>query len=265
MNDHSDFWNTLAPFHAEVENTNFDLASVRRLMPEIKSPVLVVGAGQGLIVAELRKQGHQCDGVDLSGEMVRQAKLRRGITLIQVDARSMPFPAASYETIIFATGVLDFTAEENQIRAMLAEGRRVLRESGQMFAAFYKLSAVQENFLTTVGLLCNGEVALRQSFELYLLNPFQMVGWTAKRTSLGYFRAAMAMVRVSVLSTMHERRVTFGMRRVFRKLHDPRRLIETAPEKHPYRNKTAIENLFKRLGVPIKQFSNFSTCYVVRF
>ena len=47
----SDFWNVLARFHAEVEDSNFDLASVRRLLPEIESPVLVVGAGQGLIVA----------------------------------------------------------------------------------------------------------------------------------------------------------------------------------------------------------------------
>ncbi len=53
MSDYSDFWNALAPFAAEIEDSNFDLASVRRLLPEIKSPVLVVGAGQGLIVAEI--------------------------------------------------------------------------------------------------------------------------------------------------------------------------------------------------------------------
>ena len=65
MNHCSDFWNALAPFHAEVEDSNFDLASVRRLLPEIESPVLVVGAGHGLIVAELRKHRYECDGVDL--------------------------------------------------------------------------------------------------------------------------------------------------------------------------------------------------------
>src|SRR5690349_7269757 len=113
MSNCSDFWNALAPFHAEIEDTNFDLASVRRLLPEIKPPVLIVGAGQGLIVAELRKCGYECDGIDLNSEMIRQAKLRRGISLIQADARAMSFAAACYETIIYATGVVDFTAEED--------------------------------------------------------------------------------------------------------------------------------------------------------
>ena len=57
MNHCSDFWNALAPFHAEIEDTNFDLASVRRLLSEVESPVLIVGAGQGLIVEELRNLG----------------------------------------------------------------------------------------------------------------------------------------------------------------------------------------------------------------
>src|SRR5215831_8894171 len=130
MSYRPDFWNALAQFHAEVEDSNFDLASVRRLLPEIASPALVVGAGQGLIVAELRKHGYECDGVDQCSEMIRQAKLRRGITLVQADARAMPFAAASYETIIYATGVVDFTAEEDEIRAMLTEARRVVKKSG---------------------------------------------------------------------------------------------------------------------------------------
>src|SRR5678815_2789936 len=107
MSDCSDFWNVLARFHSEIEDSNFDLASVRRLQPEIESPVLVVGAGQGLIVEELRKCGYECDGVDLSSEMIRQAKLRRGISLVQADARVMPFPAARHETIIYPSGVVD--------------------------------------------------------------------------------------------------------------------------------------------------------------
>src|ERR1044071_8642430 len=138
MSDCSDFWNVLARFHSEIEDTNFDLASVRRLLPEIESPVLVVGAGQGLIVAELRKCGDECDGVDLSSEMIRQAELRRGITLVEADGKAMPFPTASYSTLIYATGVVDCTADENEIGVMLTEGRRVAKESGKVFVAFYK-------------------------------------------------------------------------------------------------------------------------------
>jgi SAM-dependent methyltransferase len=264
MSHCSDFWNALAQFHAEVEDSNFDLVSVRRLLPEIESPVLVVGAGQGLIVAELRKYGHECDGVDLSSEMIRQAELRRGITLVQADAKAMPFAAASYKTIIYATGVVDFTAEEDEIQAMLTEGRRVVKESGNVFVAFYRASAAQENFMGVVGLLSDGKVTLRQSFELYLLNPAQMIGWVARRTGLGRFRATIALLRLSALCTMQERRTTLRMQRVFQKIDDPRSLINAAPEKLPYRNEREIENLFKRISIPIKQFSTYSSCYIVR-
>jgi hypothetical protein len=260
----SDFWAALAPFHAELEDSNFDLASVRRLLPEIKPPVLVVGAGQGLIIAELRKHGHECDGVDLSSEMIRQAKLRRGIALVQADAKAMPFPSASYETIIYATGVVDFTADEDEIRAILTEGRRVVKESAKAFVAFYKASAAQENFLAMVGLLKDGKVALRESFEIYLLNPAQVVGWVARRAGVSRFRATIALLRVSALCTMQEKRTTLTMQRVFRKVHDPRSLINAAPEKLPYRNEGAIENLFKRLGIPVKQLSAFESCWVAR-
>jgi SAM-dependent methyltransferase len=259
-----DFWNALAQFHAEVEDSNFDRASVRRLLPEIESPVLVVGAGQGLIVAELRKHGFECAGVDLSPEMIRHAQLRRGLALVQADAKAMPFPAASYQTIIYATGVVDFTAEENEIRAMLTEARRVVKELGKVFVAFYRAGAAQEQFLTMVGLLRDGRLALRESFELYLLNPAQMVGWVANRTALGRVRATILLLRLSALCTMQERRTTLRMQRAFRKIGDPRRLIDAAPDKLPYRNEREIETMFKRLRIPIKRLSAFGSCWVVR-
>jgi SAM-dependent methyltransferase len=254
----------LAQFHAEIEDTSFDLASVRRLLPEIQSPVLVVGAGQGLIVEELHKRGFECHGVDLSSEMIRQAKLRRRISLVQADAKAMPFPTASYETIIYATGVVDFTAEDDEIRAILAEGRRVVKESGKIFVAFYKTSAVQEGFLELVRLIRDHRAAFRESLEINLLNPVQMVAWVARRAGIGRFRATMALLLVAARSTRQERRTAFKMQRVFRKLPDPRSLINAAPETVAYRNEGEVKNLFKRLNIPIKQFSAFASCWVVR-
>jgi len=264
MKDASDFWNALAPYHAEIEDNYFDLTSIRRLIKHIRPPVLVVGAGQGLIVAELLKKGFPCDGVDLSAEMVRHAKLRRGITLVHADAMAMPFPPNSYETILFATGVVDFTTDEDAIRLLLVEGKRVLKQPGNIFVAFYKFSDAQESFLARVGLLSNGEVALRQSFELYLLNSRQMLHWVAARARLSRFQAMLALLRLSALCTMHERRMTLRLRRIFRRMPEPRALINAAPEKQPYRNEREINNLFKRLAVPIEQFSVFKSCCIVR-
>ena len=71
MSCSSDFWDALAPHHAALENSYLDLSSLRRIRQVVRPPVLVVGAGQGLIVAALKSQGLQCDGVDLSAEMIR--------------------------------------------------------------------------------------------------------------------------------------------------------------------------------------------------
>src|SRR5664279_906803 len=101
MKQTSDFWDALAPHHAAIENNYFDLSSLRRILPELREPVLVVGAGQGLIVAELLKMGMQCDGVDFSSEMLRHARLRRGLSLIQADAKVMPLKNGAYQTIVY--------------------------------------------------------------------------------------------------------------------------------------------------------------------
>jgi ubiquinone/menaquinone biosynthesis C-methylase UbiE len=259
----SQFWDALAPQHAAIEDNYLDRESVRRILQEIESPVLVVGAGQGLIVEELQRKGFQCDGVDLSSEMVKYAKLRRGTTLVHADAKAMPFAERTYGAVIYATGVIDFTGDEEAIRMMLKEGRRVVKDAGKIFVAFYRVSAVLESFMSRVGLLSNSEIALRQSLELYLLNPAQMIKWVAKRAGLGYFHAVTVMLRMSALCTRQERRMTFKMQQVFREMSDPRALINAAPEKQPYRNEGEIRNLFKGLGTPVKQLRAFRSCYMV--
>src|SRR5437016_9935651 len=88
MNHASDYWDALAPHHSSIENNYLDLPSLRRIVHDIRQPVLVVGAGQGLIVAELRTSGFRSDGVDLSSEMIRYAQTRRGLKFVQADAKA---------------------------------------------------------------------------------------------------------------------------------------------------------------------------------
>jgi ubiquinone/menaquinone biosynthesis C-methylase UbiE len=244
MTRSSEFWDELAPHHAAIEDNYLDLKSLRGILQEIHSPVLIVGAGQGLLVAELRSRGFQCDGVDLSPEMIRYARLRRGITLFQADAKAMPFAEATYETVIYATGVVDFTPHEEEIRRMLTEGRRILKQSGEIFIAFYRISAACESFMATAGLLRNHEIAFRKSLELYLLSPAQTISWVAKNAGLGYLRAATVFVRMATLTTIQEKRMTLKMQRIFRQMPAPRSLLDAAQEKQPYRNELEIGNLF---------------------
>ncbi len=115
-----------------------------------------------------------------------------------------------------------------------------------------------------VGLLNNHVMALRQSLELYLLNPAQMIAWIGKRAGVGPLRAVMVLLRESGLSSLQEKRMILRMQKLFRRLHDPRSVIDAAQEKQPCRNKAEIRNLLERLAIPIVQFRTFPGCYIVR-
>ena len=260
----SAFWDALAPHLSLIEDNYLDRRSARLLMSQLQEPVLVVGAGQGLIVAEIRKKGIRCDGVDWSAAMVKFANLRRGIDLIQADGGALPIADGAYATIIYATGVIDFTEDERAIAAMLREGRRVARDSGKMFVAFYRHSDALESFMAAVGLLKGNVLAVRESLKLHLLNPFQMTAWAAKRTGRSSLGAAAWMLRVSLSTTMQEKTPPFKMQKVFRRLGDPKLLLDAAPQSQPYRNETEIRRLFDRLKIPLQGLERFASCHIAR-
>lgn len=262
MHEESKFWDALAAHHAAIEDNFLDRSSVRRIMHEVRSPVLVVGAGQGLLVAELRSQGFECDGVDFSAEMIRCARSRRGIELIQADASAMPLGDATYETVIYATGVIDFCSDDEAIRRVLGEGRRVVKLGGRIFVAFYRMSPALENFLTKVGLLNDYVLLHRRSLETYLLTPAQMIQWVMTNAHTGWLGAGALMLRMAAFGTLREKATTLKMQRIIRGMDHPEAFILAAPETQPYRNEAEIRRLCDRLRVPIKEFRTLVTCWI---
>lgn len=258
-----EFWDALAPYHALIEDNYFDVRSVRRLLDSLPDPVLIVGGGQGLIVAELRNRGIRCDGIDSSPEMIRYARERRGVNLIKADAKAMPFTPGTYKTIIYATGVIDFIPDEQEIRTILEEGRRIANDAGRIIVAFYRLNDAQEQFMKQVGLLANNELWNRESLEIYHLKPHEMVGWVAQRAGVGRLRAIGILLRMTARCRARDIRTTFRMQRVFRDPEAARALHNAAPQRQPYRNETEIRNLFQRLEIPIKGLQLFSSCHIV--
>jgi SAM-dependent methyltransferase len=264
MHQETRFWDALAAHHAAIEDNYLDLASLRYIMGDVRSPVLIVGAGQGLLVAELRAKGFQCDGVDFSSEMIKHARSRRGLDLIQADASALPLGNATYETLIYATGVIDFNSDENAIRCMLNEGRRVVTPGGKILVAFYRISPALEQFITRLGLLNDGVLQHRQSLETYLLTPVQMIRWVKKRAGTGWFNAVALMVRLAAFGTVREKANTLTMQRIVRRMENPQAFILAAPETQPYRNEAAIRQLFGRQRVPLKQLRTLATCWVAQ-
>jgi ubiquinone/menaquinone biosynthesis C-methylase UbiE len=264
VNNSSDFWDALAPQHWRIENNYLDPASIRRVLQEIRSTVLVVGAGQGLIVAELLKNGLKCDGVDLSAKMIEYAKRRRGLKLIQADAKSMPFRNATYHTLVYATGVVDFLIDEEEIRVILNEATRIVCPSGNVFVAFFRLSAASEGMVARLGLLRNNMLSQREILEIYRLRPAQAIAWVANKAKVGYMHAMILSLRSWLSSTLQEKKAALNMQRIFANKDLADSLIRTAPEKVSYRNEAEIHNLFKRLAIPIKRLGAYRSCYIAR-
>lgn len=192
-----------------------------------------------------------------------QAKLRRGLELVHADAAAMPFAGGAYSTILYATGVIDFTADEQAIRTILNEGRRVVKPSGSIFVAFYRLSDAVERFLARTGLLREGVLSNQECLEMYLLNPAQMIRWVADRAGGSRLTAMALLLRMSVRGTLREKLLTLKMQRIFRHRDSANALLQAAPAKQPYRNEWEIRRLFQRLDIRVKQICALATCWIV--
>lgn len=264
MHNASNYWDSLAPNHWRVEDNYLGVSSVRLILNGIHQPVLVVGAGQGLIVEELRRQGLQCDGIDLSAKMLEYAKLRRGLTLVRGNATAMPFVDGSYETVIFATGVIDFMADLQDIETAMREASRIVSRTGNIFVAFYRFSAAQERFLISLGLLRNDLLHMRSALGLHRLGFRALVAWVAKTARISTFQAVRLCINSGLGSTKQERAIAITMRRVVAKSRDPVAFIEAAPETQPYRDKSAIERLLDSLSMRIEDWHTSTSCHLVR-
>lgn len=109
-------------------------AAVRQMDLQSGARVLEVGVGTGLALAAYPK-GAQITGVDISSEMLERARRRVALRrfshvmdLRVMDARSLEFPDASFDTVV-AMYVISVTPEPKRV---IAEMRRVCRPGGQV-------------------------------------------------------------------------------------------------------------------------------------
>lgn len=262
--DTPSYWDTLAPHHWRIENNYLDVESVRLILGDVREPVLVAGAGQGLIVEELRRQGLRCDGIDLSVRMMENARLRRGLTLVRANAAAMPFVDGAYETVIVATGVIDFMADSQEIQTIMREAARIVSGTGNVFVAFYRFSAAQKSFLTSLGLLRDDTLHARSALMLHRLGFRALVVRVAKTAGISTLRAALLCIGTGLQSTKQERRMALAMRRVFAQTEDPDAFIEAMPTIQPYRDKSAITRLFDNLSMRVEDWQASGSCYLVR-
>jgi len=89
--------------------------------------VLDVAAGTGLITRLLERRGYETVSLDLSREMLEQAK-RRGATTVLASGEALPFPDATFDGLTFGY-LLRYVSSP---LATMRELRRVVRPGGMI-------------------------------------------------------------------------------------------------------------------------------------
>lgn len=134
----SSMWESVAVAWREWEHLGMTMSSLRPFLPKIKSPVLVIGAGQGVVVEALMQSGYEVVGIDGAQTMIDEARKRRGLDLKLALGEALPFDNQSFATVIFATGVL--YSKDSKSMPLVTEALRVLKMDGQLLAGFFSPS-----------------------------------------------------------------------------------------------------------------------------
>ena len=124
-------------------------------LPYLRGRVLELGCGTGNLQQALAGQNYcfSSIGLDASPQMlalVRRKLGRDGIAarLVRADARALPFPPATFDTL-----VATFPSEYIAAPATLSEARRVLRPSGRIVIALAAHFAADGHYERLVDLL----------------------------------------------------------------------------------------------------------------
>ncbi len=175
MSDMIEYFDLWAPYWSEREDTFLAKESIETLSNLLKSPVLLVGAGLGLVIEQLQARGLQVDGIELSPQMVKYAKKLRNLELIQGDAREMPIKDHTYESSLIATGVIDVMDDLEAIDRIIKETKRVTINKGPIYAAFYQWHPMVTEFLKTFKYLSSdGTWLYKKSHELLTAKPSEV-------------------------------------------------------------------------------------------
>ncbi len=273
MSDIKDWWINWAPYWEILEDRHLSKMVTEKFVGYVKSPVLVIGAGQGIIVNYLKELGHVVDGVDLEPEMIRIAKERRNLDIIHADARKMPFNDGSYKTVIIASGVVDYGTPEDVIKEILDESKRVTAKGGNLFVSFYQIHPVLEKLFKKIGVIDkNSKYRMQRIFQIddmTKVNPLKCVGPIMKWTGKNFFSVMFTWTKLGIHlpKELKEEREKSDM--VFEqaaKMNVSKdQLRSVVPDILPYREVSAIKELLSKSDFDYDDFNRYEDCVIVRY
>lgn len=109
-------------------------AAVATMLANASGNVLDCPVGTGRFLALYKKLGLECTGVDVSGEMMAQARAKNlPVKLVKADGRDTGLPAASFDSIVCVRLFCHCTRAD--MVQLLEEFRRLLRPGGSILAS----------------------------------------------------------------------------------------------------------------------------------
>ena len=265
MSEMHKFWGLWSPYWSYIEDNALDLDNIKKLAAIIKEPALIVGAGQGLLVEELQKRGLKVDGIDAEPQMVAFAKKRRNLDLILANGNKMPFADDTYQTSIIATGVIDYSDDDEQIQSIMNETIRITDDSGKVLVAFYRYSSISEQLMRFVGLLTgDGRLRMKRMIQMMRLKPHAFLKVIKKEANTGYLSAVIQLIKLQFLRPKKEKIALKIWSKLWKEVSNPEQLIDSVPDSVPYRNEEMIRSLFKKLDVPMLDVFPFDSCTIVQ-
>ena len=116
-----------------------DRAQLELIKPYLAgADVCEIGCGTGLLLKEVAPVAHRTLGVDLSRNMLIQAR-ERSLYVVQATATDLPIPDCSFD-LVYTFKVLPHV---EQITKALNEVARVLRPNGRAFLEFYNTRSLR--------------------------------------------------------------------------------------------------------------------------
>lgn len=272
MAETKSFWTAWSPYWYYWEDFFLDSEAISKIAVFLTNPVLIIGAGQGLLVEQLQKKNFTVDGIELDPQMISYAKKRRGLDLVHANAKSMPFANDSYKASIIATGVIDFMNDEEQIKLILNEALRVTDDSGKIFVAFYKFTPKAEAVLKFIGIMTNDSfLRYKKLYEMIILsseNPIGFIRAIQNETGVGFLRAFFVSMKSQLFMSKKEKRQGRKLSAIWKRAKDemdnPQSLIDCLPESVPYRNPEQISALLKNLNFSVKNMYYYDSCTIAR-
>lgn len=265
------WWARWSPYWESYEDQYLGSRVIKYLSGYIESPVLLIGAGQGLLLENLKKKGLSAFGIDYTREMIKAGTERRGVKSSLADARALPFGKNQFKTVIIASGVIDTMAEVDQIRRIADEAMRVTSPFGNLIVGFYQFSPVVEKTYRRLGALDDsGIFHMRRIFDISRdTDPRRCVPMICRWTGRSTIETFLWFTYTGITLPRYLRGNDKKLKKVIEAAAGDgigaQELIESVPAELPYRKAPEIRDLLDELGMEDSRLDYHDDCITSRY